>query len=345
MSFFNIKKYVFLLLCIFCFLSNITIAQDYAFSMRKHGGRFGNCIYLYALTVYLSEKYKKPFVYRPFQYSDKLLLHTKIDSKFATYKRVGLRNEASIFSDLQKNNENILFLCSCKTTLKMSPEHLSSCHSDERKIDMIAQNPKVLSLLRTHIQLINPLPKINNYGLPSIALHIRTGGNFKDDENLILKQKKLLTNIAYQETNSGYLLKFVQFIGYQFYFRAIKLILKQLNYSRCYIYLFTDDNDPEKILNIFKEKFKNESIIFDCKRFNGHDFNVIEDFFMMMQFDYLIRSFSTYTQMAQILGKYKKVIYPANGIIKNGVFNVQKINIVDSRSTPRIIQINFDHLP
>lgn len=313
--------------------------------MKDHNGRFGNCLYLYALSIYLSKKYNKPFVYRSFKYSDKLLLHAEADTKFATYERIELIREVRIFSELKKKHKNILFLCGFKTDFVMHQNYLAGCHFFERNIAMIAQNLEILNLLRARIQLINPIPKINDQGLPSIALHIRTGGGFQIDQKEILKLRQSLKDITYQETNMAYLLKFIQFVGYEFYFKAIKSILNELNDSRCYIHIFTDDDHPEKILNIFKEKFKNEPIIFDCRKFNGHDFNVVEDFFMMIQFDYLIRTSSTYTQMIQLLGNHKKVIYPAKSVIQNGNINVKKVHIVESGVPPKIIEIDFKQLP
>jgi hypothetical protein len=93
------------------------------------------------------------------------------------------------------------------------------------------------------------------------------------------------------------------------------MILDYLN-GPCYIYLFTDDHDPARVAHEIMSHCSPE----DCNRItlqwrteeNREDAHVIEDFFDMMRFEYLIRARSNFSLYVERLGNSKIAIVPAD---------------------------------
>jgi len=88
--------------------------------------------------------------------------------------------------------------------------------------------------------------------------------------------------------------------------------------SSLHVHIFTDDQNPNYLKNLFEQRFKN--FTFSCRQSkNRHNLNVVEDFFAMQDFDILIRSGSLYSYYAWQFGRHSIMICPK----KMGTFNEQ----------------------
>src|SRR3990167_1085814 len=88
------------LLTIYYFASPAAVTYDFS------GGRFGDCIMCYLHAKWISFKYKIPIIFKPFKYSDKLVMHYKelqFDNNINRLKRVIFKNESLI----NRNSNNL----------------------------------------------------------------------------------------------------------------------------------------------------------------------------------------------------------------------------------------------
>lgn len=130
----------------------------------------------------------------------------------------------------------------------------------------------------------------------SVAVHVRKGGTY-ESWGLSFKQGSHLHKIPFNE----------------FYSDQIKSVSALLGNRPLYVFIFTDDENPEALLETIKKSVNVPSIVYDCRRENNHhNTNVLEDFFSMMHFDVLIRPDSNYSILAEKLGEHSLVIYPGD---------------------------------
>jgi hypothetical protein len=146
-------------------------------------------------------------------------------------------------------------------------------------------------------KLIRPKTPITYPEIPkhcvSIALHIRTGGGFKMDEQLYAKYP-------------------TRFAPLHFYRDQLKRLLSLYPEKRLYVHIFTDDKDPEHIVTYLKQEILSDRIIYGFRQTgNAHNQHVVEDFFFMLKFRCLVRPTSNFSKVAEFLGNYEVVIVPA----------------------------------
>lgn len=91
----------------------------------------------------------------------------------------------------------------------------------------------------------------------------------------------------------------------------IKRILFMFPAKPMYMYIFTDDPNPQRFVSYFKNNIFSEMITYDYRKTDAlENENAVEDFFNMMRFDVLIRPASNFSGLAQYLGDHKIVIFP-----------------------------------
>lgn len=248
-----------------------------AITYHLNGGRFGDNLASYAKAKWISYKYDIPLFYKPFNYSNQLVLHgvekqLKPKQKKSFKKIVTLKNDSTI-------------------TKYAHYLYISHWH-DEVKPDYT--DPYFFALLK---QLIAPRAIQQNIPLMSdkftIALHVRTGGDYAKDHGLLPIQP-------------------LRFPPLHFYSDQIKKI-SELTMLPLHVCIFTDDTHPEEIAKTIHEKVSTLDVEFSYRQIgNSHDKNVAQDFFDMMDFDCLIRPVSHYSIWVQRLGNHKIVIYPTH---------------------------------
>jgi len=152
-------------------------------------------------------------------------------------------------------------------------------------------------------------------------------------KNMILRQfvdiKKMILRQFYFYADVRWPSKFPP---EQYYVNQIKGISKLFNNVPLFVYIFTDDRSPSRLVDRIKKAVNKNNITFSCRnRGNTHDAHVVEDFYNMARFDCLIRSGSNFGLAAQLLGNHKVVIYPKHWQWAGKKLVIDEVSIVDHR--------------
>lgn len=274
------------------------------------GGRFGDNILPYMITKYMAYKYKVPFLYKPFEFSDQLMIHENEEHLYspeaqAKFKKVvWYSNEPSELDDLKNGQIQ-------KSTLYcFALYNASAMDWDDQEFKKYIRN---FVKLKKSVSLNCPKDRI------SVALHVRRGGNFKGDTDEIKKQMP------------------TKFPPDNFYVNALKKVIELYKNKPLYVHIFTDDPNPKTIVDKYTQELPvDANLQFNYRKTNNsHDNNVLEDFSLMSQLDVLIRSDTSFGSGASIIGDHKVIIYPkqwidmanpehrARAIVKDGQVQVE----------------------
>lgn len=289
---------------IFCLLVSVICAETeitYEFS----GGRFGDNLLAYLHAKWISYKYDVPLLYRPFDYSEELVLHEK--EVMLNEETMGKRKQIRLSSICPEpfKTKNCLFICPYFSEInwEFSVNNWFSFKADwkDKEFRKIARE---LIAPKEPRELTFP-PE----GVVSVALHIRDGGNH-DDYELRFKHPLKVPPLS-------------------FYIDSLKQILKICNGQPVYCYCFTDALNPSKLISEIRKSLpKKAPIIFDYRRADNHDkINVIEDFFSLFNFDILIRAASNYSIVPALIHDYALVFYPEKFFINGTDVKITEIII------------------
>ncbi len=314
------------------------------------GGRFGDQTLMYVKARWIAYKVNLPFYYKPFKYSDQLMMH-ELDVHWAQSKMkkfVTVENICTTkmrYRDLYvnvdkyiKRNKKILYEIHYyfhPHNWGVAPELYDSQEVSMWR-DMLADEEFCADLRR----VIQPRGPIETLNLPkdmvTVAVHVRKGGGFDTplfSVQLYGDEKKDFDISCHCEIgrmnyiDCAYPLKFPPDL---FYVTQIKRVSNLYHNVPMYVHIFTDDSYPEKLVERYKSMIDSPNITFGCRQSgNCHDKNVLEDLFSMAQFDCLIRSGSNFPQIAQLIGNHKVVIYPKGANWKS-VLVVDDVGIMQS---------------
>ena len=318
-------------------------------------GGLGDRLLTYLFAKWISLKHNVPLLYKPFTSSDTLTLSlldkpfneekikhfTKIKYiKRTNYKHINLDRRPTLFISRLKPSEpkfgvpyRDVFGHLYKDTL---------------------QNP----LFKKQLQIIaKPIQKIKLLELPqniiTVAIHVRKSeGNKKphystqifsdkyknkfdqsiiDDTSYNKVSVQKLDNPNLDKKEYCDLHRPRKFPPDQFYIDQIKKISKIFHNQPLFIYIFTNSKNPKKIVSRFQKETVNPNITFSCREENNDNkANRLEDFFSMVQFDCLIRPNSSFSQVAQLLGNYKVIIYPKGGFWRKNKLIINHIGIIQN---------------
>lgn len=262
-----------------------------------NGGRFGDNLSSYCRAIWISYRYNIPLLYKLFKYSDQLALdnygvpmNKKIASQFKRKLIIPKHNRYDIV-----RTSGLLYVVGWKSKVSM----------DWRNKDFMALLKKCVTLSSLSSEIKVPHNHV------SVAVHVRTGGDYIPDKKIRSKQPK-------------------RFAPHQFYIDQIKRIRSIFEGKDLYVHVFTDDSNPEALVKNFKKSIEDEHIKYGCRqRGNNFHAHVLEDFFAMAKFDCLIRPESLYSIYAERLGNHEVVIYPVrvNSIGQKRELTVREIAI------------------
>jgi hypothetical protein len=293
---------------IFCFVQAQKSAVTYDFS----GGKFGDNLLSYCRAKWIAYKYNIPLLYRPFYYSDQLMMHEldiplsleNLNSNFKGMVRVGkdpiIDPEANILyvvpffpeSVADRNNQRFPFCFAVDWEDTLFKRELQKTIFPRKQMAMPFPNPA-----NDHIK---------------VAVHIRKGTNFDEDASLL----------------EIYRLKFV---ADSYYIEQLKTIAQLYPNQQIYVCLFTDHTNPQELSAAYSAAVACDRMTFVCRDSGGPDVNVLEDFFALIACDCLIRTDSNFSIVASKLGDYQVHTSPACNRIINGYNMVDAVHIVDRR--------------
>jgi len=267
-------------------------AVTYTFS----GGRFGDNLLSYCHAKWVSFKYQITLLYKPFAYSDQLMMHQLEQHLDATDMRQfkAIVNIAQLKSYTIEPDANVLYV------VPYFPE--SAIEDYDRfqfRFMLDWKDPlfkmELKKMIRPCKQLV--MPEISKEGM-CVGLHVRIGTGF-DIPHI---------NAHLNQAQDGTNLKFPPLV---YYTEQLKKIIDLFPEKMIIVYLFTDHTDPEELGYMFESMLDCPRIEFKYRtQENRHDLNVLEDFFALTQFDYLIRPDANFALVASKLGDYKILIYP-----------------------------------
>lgn len=292
-----------------------------AVSHDLSGGRFGDSLLCYLHAKWISYKYKIPLLYYPFEYSDKLVLSdAELMVTVGNASSLKKANDTDIEPITQELFVDTVKICPDDGILYIIPWFPESIQEYERIEDgrmyfyVNWNDEKFLEEIRN---LISPKSKLDLLQLPvdkiTVAVHVRRNSNGFDlamsfDKDLQIKEGRQFLDDYYP----------FKCVDDNFYISSIKKLCELFPNKQMYVYIFTDDKDPEKIAEKYKNAINNPLITFDYRRDkHDHTVHVLEDFFSMLKFDCLIRSDSNFSLVVSKLGNYKYDISPSGYQLKN----------------------------
>jgi hypothetical protein len=257
----------------------VTSKHSTAITYTLNGGRFGDNLQSFSQAFWLSYLHDIDFILQPFEYAE----HLKAYYAYEHYTPA-----------LDSRYNEKVFVNGCNKSLP--GEVKDACLYVSTFEEFPGTNWQDEGFVKAVCACIAPANKLEYPALPanahSIAIHARRGGGFVHDSNARYYCPHHFPDLDY-------------------YVCALKALLCHLE-GPCYVYFFTDDPDPvvlvEKMIACCTPE-ELARITIDFRRTgNRHDAHVIEDFFNMMRFSYLIRAYSGYSCFVERLGNCKMAI-------------------------------------
>ncbi len=319
------------------FIFNFIECQNFV-TYSLSSGRLGDQLVSYCHARWISYKYGFCFLYKPFPYSDKLLMHVKdvsynsISKQKLNYKILKAKQPLNDF--IKDNDKNTLYV------IPYFPESLEEyqpidfpLNKSSRIINQFPyfkvnwKNKEFKKLISSsikpkyHIKLIKPdKNKIN------IAIHVRRNSGGYDSSALHNSKEPYNPKIKYMD-----ILFPLKHPPIEYYFEQLQNLVNQFSDQEVYVYIFTDDPNPLSIVNEFKKHVFHKNLIFDFRLSkNNHYSNVLEDLFSMIEFDYLIRADSNLSIIASKIGNFQQVISPAHHLWEETYLIIDKVNIEEN---------------
>jgi len=282
------------------------------------GGRLGDNLMSYVHAKWISYLFKIPLLYKPFPHSQLLEMHYLEKNWDSQMRQLKFRKTVTFAKGAMPNiqrNAGILYIV----------PYFPECLEEHKTIDMGEyaanglkhfefpyfqvgwNNPEFKKII---CDAIKPRMKLNLIELPadmiSVALHVRkgTGVDFPllhETEEQDYKPSQIYSDVTWP----------LRFCPDEYYIEQLRTISEHFPDKQLYVYLFTDDPNPTKIVEKYAEALNNPNIIFDSKK-DGVNYSVLDDLFSMARFDCMIRPNSMFSTMASKLGNYKILISPVH---------------------------------
>jgi len=340
------KYKIFLLLLISNFYikpdnSNLS-AVTYTFS----GGRFGDNLIAYLHAKWVSYKYDIPLLYKPFQYSDQLVLHER--EKHYNAKELGQFRKYMEFRrgdnlNINRNSQTLYVIPYFAESLEEYKNPHTGTHpinftreiffyfKVDWKDKLFLKQIRELVKIKTNFNLIVP-PK----DCISLAVHVRKNGGGYDN--------MLLDGLAVEKYDPSFVYLDLAYplkcASDSYYIEQIKKVAQIFKDQKIYVFIFTDDPNPEAIAVKYKNVINNDQLVFDYRKTdNKYNINVLEDFFSLLNFDCFIRNDSNFSLAASKLGSYKVHISPEHHKWEGRNLIIDKVNIEMNLIPKKIHQI------
>ncbi|HSW87033.1 MAG TPA: hypothetical protein VLG49_06000 [Rhabdochlamydiaceae bacterium] len=280
-------------LVLFALVLQPLFPSEVAISYELNDGRFGDQLLCYLHAKWISYFYGVPFLYKPFLHSEHFALHEMEENLYSEEKEKNFDCIVKYVRGVVRApiQGSLLYL----TTFFSEQKDDVKIHPEWNYFPIDWNDSGFRNLLKTLFSsrkepFIFTFP-VSKKNFLTIALHIRRGGD--------------------SDPIDPHMLWPLRFPPDSYYVECLKKMSDLFPGKPIYAYLFTDDPDPESIAMKLQESLGSFPIIFDYrKEGNRHDANVIEDFFSMMQFDYLIRADSNFTFIPSLIADYKIIMTP-----------------------------------
>ncbi|CAN5141711.1 hypothetical protein BH09DEP1_BH09DEP1_6660 [soil metagenome] len=359
------KRILLLLLCLAAPIFSTAAKKKSANSKSIHAityhieewRRLGDAITTLCKTLYFAKMHKLPIYFKGFPYFDQFaisqnaqMLTPEVAQQFP--KKIPIAAHTDIATHLE-STEPILFECQF---LSETPAMYS----------VTREYPEFEELIK---QAFTPLIDIPQLAKPpaviTVALHVRKGGGFDKPlgsrqeygseltlpKGIYLKKNspqgshfdawhikwpaskmfiEVVKHYIYKKTNFSDYVWPIKFPCDQYYIDQLKELSSMMPGKNLLVYLFTDDPEPEKIMERYSNQLKDHPrIIFSYRtKDNHHTKNVIEDLFSLTQCDCLISASSSFATAAQLLGKHQVIMFPLWAVTLPDKIIINKVGVI-----------------
>lgn len=286
-------------------------------------------IYTYSITEWISYKYNITFLFQPFDFSHifSMDLHHQVitpDMLELFDQVIELKHEVELLDFLAINDKSTLLVVSYETALDYSTELDNDFFQPTRCKNLsffLKHHETFKSQLRKNFMLKNPfdLIELPKNGI-TVAMHVQKG-SFSDKEFTCVEYADEWGKMIEEHNAETFYLPVkdvyssVLTPSEQFYLEQIKQLRKSIKGKQLFVWVFTNEGDPQEIIERLKERIDLPNISFyaysnepqpDRHPIYFH----IKALYDMSCFDCLITPESEYALLAQCLGDYKIIIYP-----------------------------------
>ncbi len=326
------KKYAILFFIYFNIVCKNYITNDVSVQL-------GDGLINFSIAKILALKYpdKIELLYRPFMHHELFALETcekKLDYNSQFSKTVFVRSDEDIINNKE---DNVLFIATLGTKVNSIDDSLIKELKKVvklKKIPKINELPDDLITVAVHIRKGNGGGAIYDGEQSSLQIfdfersqvkYVNDFFNYPFDWESYQRKDNILNNIqlknykdyAEKWTCEGKPRDRVDYFQVklppdQFYIDQIKKLSHDLNNSKLFVQIFTDDRNPFELLERIKENINlpNVTICYENNwQFSFHE-RVEQDLFGLSRTDILIRPQSNFSRMAELIGNHKIVIYP-----------------------------------
>lgn len=293
-------------LALLTLLCMLTIRPD-AITCARINGRLGDQLVHYIHAKWLSYTFGMPFFYRPFAYSDNLVLHRRevpliTAGKFAKTRTFEPGQPPRIASQ-----SDTLYL------LDYFPENSDELRYSRSRycaFDVNWDDERFMSNIRDLIKPIRATKLVElRRGRINIALHVRKGGGYDFTADSSGGDGMHRADIACPS----------KFPADSFYIEQIRAIWQFLGKRALSVFIFTDDKNPVAIKWAYEQAAQLSNVEFRCRDVNDQA-TVLDDFFSIKQFGIVIRSESNFSIVAAKLGRPILEMWPEQCKYKDGVW-------------------------
>lgn len=319
-------------LLLLCTITFATISAKSAITFRHNGGRLGDVLLDFAKNFYIAYKYDLDlYLDDNLPYVQDFMLDREISRLSEATNQFYFKNLIHNDAQIESGRDYILYNSACYIAVDgVSNLDLFHGHMFQCSIEQPEFGNKIRRFLTPKIDFSFEFPKDQI----SVAMHIRKGGGF--DHPLASELYRPVTRNDNATRTSKY--QFVdrdqpfKFPPEQYYVDQLIFLHALLEQQPLYVFLFTDDREPQHIVERIQEKLSEHNITnitFDYRKTeNAHNLNIIEDISFMSRFEYLIKSGSHYPWIAQMIGNHKAIISPVQYQWEGDYLNIIEAEII-----------------
>lgn len=301
--------------------------------------RLGDALTTVCKTLYFAQAFNLPIYFHDFPYFDQFAIsqNAKMLTPEITHqykKRISIQRQTDVSNNLD-SSEPILFECQflSETPVLYTLTHeypdfgqkVKKAFTPLIEIPSLAKPPAVLTVA-LHVRkgggFDKPLGSQQEYGpahsLPKgVYLKKHSAPGSHDDiwamrwpaSALFIEAVK---HYIYKKNNFSDYVWPIKFPCDQYYIDCLKELASMFPGKNILVYLFTDDPEPENIMERYSAQLHDyPRIIFSYRqKGNHHTKNVIEDLFSLTQCDCLISASSSFATVAQFLGDHQALMFP-----------------------------------
>lgn len=292
-----------------CLEAKTRLEQGCAVTCELDGGRLGDNLLAYLHAKWISYKYSIPLRYKPFPYSDQLMLSV-IETPLTNSS---FQNHITLCNGKVNGADPDPYAFSTLYEVPWFPESIIELKLfsvyKRHYFEVDWDDPGFRSIV---LEAIKPIKPLDLPYIPTdriiVGVHVRTGVGFDDP--------------------STYKVLPTKFLPHSYYIEQIQKMTEIFKDQLLYVYIFTDDPHPERISRQYELAVNNPNLTFLYrKKGNHHTANVLEDLFALTLCDCLIRGESYYSLLASKLKDFMVMITPADYHFEGDKLFINKVNI------------------